>query len=117
MQHFKDQPSGLRSLERDEITTAFREVFATASGKRVLFWMLEQCAVYREAYAGELGNATHYTLGKQGVGRRLIAELDRIDPTLYPRLLLAIADLKATDKAAAASRAASEEGEENDVDA
>ncbi|MBB3308614.1 hypothetical protein FHT78_000343 [Rhizobium sp. BK196] len=117
MDHFKDQPSIPQTIGRDEITTAFREVFATASGKRVLFWMLEQCAIYQEAYAGELVNATHYTLGKQGAGRRLIAELDRIDPTLYPRLLLAIADLKASDKAAAASRAASEEGEDHDVDA
>jgi len=117
MDHFKDQPSIPQIIQRDEITMAFREVFATASGKRVLFWMLEQCAVYQEAYAGELGNATHYTLGKQGVGRRLIAELDRIDPTLYPRLLLAIADLKATDKAAAASRAEQEEGEDHDIDA
>ncbi|MBB3590677.1 hypothetical protein FHX08_001021 [Rhizobium sp. BK529] len=117
MDHFKDQPFTPDSVARDEITTAFREVFATASGKRVLFWMLEQCAVYQEAYAGELGNATHYTLGKQGVGRRLIAELDRIDPTLYPRLLLAIADLRATDKAAAQSRAKSEEGEDHDSDA
>ncbi len=117
MEQFKDQPSIPQNLGRDEITAAFRDVFASASGKRVLFWMLEQCAIYQEAYAGELVNATHYTLGKQGVGRRLIAEFDRIDPTLYPRLLLAIADLKANDKAVATSRAASEEGEEHDVDA
>jgi hypothetical protein len=116
MEQFKDQPSIPHSIGQDEITAAFREVFSTASGKRVLFWLLEQCAIYGEAYAGELVNATHYTLGRQGVGRRLIAELDRIDPTLYPRLLLAIADLKANDRAAAASRAADEEGQDYDSD-
>ena len=54
MEQFKDQPSIPHSIGQDEITAAFREVFSTASGKRVLFWMLEQCAIYGEAYAGEL---------------------------------------------------------------
>lgn len=117
MSHFKEQPSEPHTPERDELTTAFREVFALDAGKRVLFWMLEQCAIYQEAYAGELTNATNYTLGRQGAGRKLIAQLDSIDPTMYPKLLLAVADLRAMDEAAARRRADSEEGEEHDVDA
>ncbi|EJZ17386.1 hypothetical protein [Rhizobium sp. Pop5] len=54
--------------ERDVLAAAFREVFLLPSGKRVLFWMLEQCAIYREAFAGEAVSATHYALGLQGAG-------------------------------------------------
>lgn len=117
MDHFNEQPSHPHTPQRDEITTAFRDVFALDAGKRVLFWMLEQCAVYRDAYSGELTNATHYILGRQGAGRTLIAKLDSIDPTMYPKLLLAIADFKEAEKVAAKRRADSEEGEDYDVDA
>ncbi len=115
--HLSQQPSALHTLERDEITMAFRDVFALDAGKRVLFWMLEQCAIYQDAYSGELTNATNYALGRQGAGRKLIAQLDSIDPTFYPKLLLAIADFRAMDEAAAKRRASSEEGEDHDVDA
>jgi len=115
MSDFSEQPSAPHDFEREELAKAFREVFSLASGKRVLFWMLEQCSIYQEAYAGEMTNATNYTLGLQGAGRRLIGKLDQIDPTMYPKLLLAIADLKATEQAAAKRAAGSEEGEEYDA--
>ncbi|MGZ2448299.1 hypothetical protein ACVIRO_001053 [Rhizobium ruizarguesonis] len=117
MDHFKEQPSALHTVEREEITKAFREVFALSAGKRVLFWMLEQCAIYQDAFSGDATNATNYMLGLQAAGRRLIDQLDTVDPHLYPNLLLAIADLKSTDLAAAESLAKREEGEEHDVEA
>lgn len=85
--------------EREELDKAFREVIALSSGKRVLFWILEQCAIYQDAYAGD-NNATNYTLGQQAIGRRLIEQMDAIDPRHYPRLLLDIADMKAMAAAA-----------------
>ncbi len=85
--------------ERQEIDRAFRTVFTTAEGKRVLFWMLEQCAIYQDAFTGE-NNVTNYTLGLQAGGRKLIAKLDELDPRNYPTLLLDVADQKATTRAA-----------------
>jgi hypothetical protein len=117
MADFTRQLSSLHTIQRDEITKAFRDVFATASGKRVLFWMLEQCSIYEDAYAGEMTNATHYRLGLQAGGRRLLALLDSIDAHMYPGLLTAIADFKETDRAAADASAKRWEGEEHDVDA
>jgi hypothetical protein len=108
----KEQLSPLETIEREELSKAFRDVFATAAGKRVLFWMLEQCAIYQDAYAGD-NNATNYTLGRQSVGRRLIGMLDQIDPRLYPKLLLAVADLKLIDRAAA-QRGSHQEEEEDE---
>ncbi|MBX5020416.1 hypothetical protein [Rhizobium lentis] len=117
MSDFIEQLSPLHTVEREEITKAFREVFALSAGKRVLFWMLEQAAIYQDAFAGEATNSTNYTLGRQSAGRRLIEMLDAVDPRFYPALLIAIADLKTIDLAAAESLAKQQEGEEYDVEA
>ena len=82
-----------------DMDKAFQDVFTTDAGKRVLFWMLEQSAIYSDAFGGE-DNITNYTLGRQSIGRVLIGRLDVIDPRLYPQLLLDIANLKAMDIAA-----------------
>ena len=88
--------------EFDLTRDAFRAVLSTADGKRVLFWVLEQAGVYRDAFAGD-DAATNYVLGQQAVGRKLIGMMDEIDPRTYPKLLLDIADLKAMELAAAKS--------------
>lgn len=87
--------------EFDMTRDAFNAVLATAEGKRVLFWVLEQAAIYRDAFAGD-DAATNYTLGQQSVGRKLIGMMDEIDPRTYPRLLLDIADQNAMARAAVA---------------
>lgn len=102
--YLKEQLSASQESEREELERAFRAIFALAAGKRVLFWMLEQCAIYQDAFTGE-DNATNYTLGLQSGGRKLISMLDQIDPRLYPQLLLDVADLKAMDRAASESAA------------
>jgi hypothetical protein len=94
-----DDLTKLQRHELDELDHGFRETLAAPGGRRVLFWMLEQCAIYQDAFAGD-NNVTNYTLGLQAGGRKLIAKLDAIDPLLYPNLLLQIADLRAMDRAA-----------------
>lgn len=111
MSELKEQLSAQDAAERAEVDEAFREVFKTASGKRVLFWMLEQCSIYSDAYTGD-DNATNYTLGLQAGGRKLIAKLDELDPRNYPALLLAVADDKAM-KRAAKERAAKQEDDDD----
>lgn len=102
-----------QKAEIDALNRAFREVFSTPAGKRVLFWMLEQTAIYADAFVGD-NNATNYTLGLQSGGRKLIAKLDEIDPRFYPQLLLAIGEVKAMERAAD-SRAAKQENDD-DID-
>jgi hypothetical protein len=101
--YLKQQLSAAQSVEQDEITKAFFAVFATTDGKRVLHWMLEQCAVYQDAWAGEATAATNYTLGLQAAGRRLMAQMDHCDPAMYPTLLLAMKSIRETDAARAAT--------------
>lgn len=85
--------------EQSELRDALAAMLSVEQGKRVIFWVLEQAAVYRDAYSGQ-DAATNYTLGQQSVGRKLIGLMDAIDPRTYPRLLLDIADLRAMDLAA-----------------
>lgn len=100
------------TVERDhqELRDAMAALLSVPQGQRVLFWVLEQAAVYRDAFSGD-DAATNYLLGQQSVGRKMIELMDQIDPRTYPRLLLAIADLKAME------RAADETQEEDDEDA
>lgn len=90
--------------DSEELRAAFAAVLSTAEGKRVMFWVLEQAAIYRDAYSGEDG-ATNYLLGQQAVGRKLIGLMDDIDPRTYPKLLLDIADMRMMDRAAARAEA------------
>ncbi len=46
MSDLAEQLSPQDAAERADLDEAFREVFKTAAGKSVLFWMLEQCAIY-----------------------------------------------------------------------
>jgi len=86
----------------DRLNDSLKALLQIEHGRRVLFWLLEECAVYAEGFTGE-DAATNYTLGRQSVGRRLISRLDGIDPRLYPQLLLAIADMRDFEKAASAA--------------
>lgn len=107
-----EQLSPRQIVEQAELVKAFRDVFKTVSGKRVLFWMLEQCAIYRDAYTGE-NNSTNYQLGLQAAGRQLIGKLDEIDPEMYPNLLLAMKEVREADKAEAEALADKMEPEDD----
>lgn len=87
--------------DREPLHSAMKEVLASPSGKRVVFWLLSQAAIYRDAFSGD-ASATNYVLGQQSVGRMMIGLMDEIDPRTYPTFLLAMADIDAMDRAAAA---------------
>lgn len=96
--------------ERAELMKAYREVFTSAAGKRVLFDILEMCGMYDAAFTGE-NNATNFRLGMQEPGKRLIARMNEIDMRFYPQLLLVIAELREMNKAASVN---ANKGQEDD---
>ena len=100
MDEIDEQMNTLARIERDELDRAFREALRTIGGKRLIYWMLEQCAIYRDAYTGDAAS-TNYMLGQQSSGRKLIAKLDEIDAQFYPQLLMDIAEIRSRDRAAA----------------
>jgi hypothetical protein len=95
----------LDQVRRDTLNDAFRAVLNDAAGKRVLYWMLEQAALYEAAYTGEAAS-TNFLLGRQEVGRRIIGQLDEIDARFYPQLLIDIASIREADSARANSLSA-----------
>ncbi len=109
--NLSEQPSVADQYAREELARAVRGVLSTAEGKRLLFWILEQCAIYQDAYCGE-NNATNYTLGLQAGGRKLISLLDSVEPRLYPQLLIDMATIKETDMAAVQALADREDYDE-----
>ncbi len=101
-----------QAVARDELTKAIRDTLATAAGKRFLYWILEECAIYRDAYCGD-NNATNYTLGQQSSGRKIIAKLEEVDPRLYPSLLMDVAAIREMDRAAAKALADKQESDDD----
>lgn len=59
--------------------------------------VLERCGVYRTAFTGDRAT-TDLRLGEQNIGLWLIAQMDLVDLTEYPRLILERAQKKAEDK-------------------
>ena len=91
MAEFSEQPSTPDQQRHEDMLGAFKSVLATADGKRVLFWILEQAGIYRDPFGGG-DQATNYSLGQQSIGRKLLGMLDQIDPRAYPQLLIDIAN-------------------------
>ncbi|WP_421930048.1 hypothetical protein [Nitratireductor rhodophyticola] len=102
-----------KTVEQEELEKAFRAVFATNAGKRVLFRVFELAAMFQTPFSGENTNATNHTIGRQEVGRMLLSEMNGIDPRMYPQLLLDMEDIRETDRSAG-SAAAEAEREDND---
>lgn len=61
-------------------------VLGTAPGRRFVYRVLAECGVYRSSFSGNSGS--FFQEGKRAVGLWLIAELEGVDVTAYPRMLL-----------------------------
>lgn len=108
-----DNPSPGEKYEREALEGAFREMLRSEPGKRVLFWLLEQGSIYSDPFTGE-DASTNYRLGRQATARRLIQQMNDIDPTLYPKLLLDMAEIRKADMAAINSMARNQGNEDDD---
>ena len=64
----------------------WEKVLSTPHGRRVVFDILSTCGVGRQPMTGN--SHTFFHLGEMNIGLKIITELDRIDPRVYPKLLL-----------------------------
>ena len=87
MADLTEQPSRAQELERTQIGLDLEAVMRLPQGRRVLLRILERCGVYRSAFTGE-AEATALRLGEQNIGLWLIAQMEIVGPTEYPRLLM-----------------------------
>lgn len=112
MSDLEEQLSDDDGRRAEELAKAYREVLASQAGKLVLFDILEKCTIYTDPFSGEYHATTAHELGKQWVGRRIIAQLDELDPRMYPQLLFDVADLKAMNKAVQDASAKTEDDDD-----
>lgn len=87
MSNLTEQPSKAQELKQDQAVLDLDAVLQLPQGRRVVLRILERCGVYRMAYTGEEA-ATALRLGEQNIGLWLIAQIERVDPTEYPKLLM-----------------------------
>ena len=104
-----------QAVSHDELNRAFRVMARMPEGKRVLYWILEQCEIYADPFCGENTNSSQYKIGAQSSGRRIIKKMDSVDPRMYPQLLMDIAEIRVIDKQAAEARKVKEESEADDA--
>lgn len=105
--------SPAEKYERDKLDGAFRALLRMEEGRRVLFWLLENAALYDDPFAVDEAY-TNYRIGAQSIARRLIIKLNEIDPRLYPQLMLDAADVREKDRAAMKALSENQESEEDE---
>lgn len=92
-ENLTEQPSKAQAIRQDQSTLDLDAVLQTPQGRRVLLSILERCGLYRGAFTGE-ADATSFRLGEQNIGLWLIAQIEHVGPTEYPKLLLEAAQKK-----------------------
>jgi hypothetical protein len=86
-----DNPFGMPEFEpgEDALERALHDIMATPQGRTLIWHVLGQTKLYDEGFSG---NSTDiYDKGKRSVGLWLLAQINEMDPTAYPRMLLDVA--------------------------
>ena len=85
--YLADDPDGLKKAKLNARLTDkrlgedIRAVMDTASGRRVLWWLLEQAAIGQDPMTGN--SMTFYRLGEQAIGKKLHVEMWKASKQLY----------------------------------
>lgn len=66
---------------RSDVST----LLATAAGRRVLWWVLEQCQIYGSVQSSDATVLARF-LGRRDVGLALLLELEAVEPFVLARL-------------------------------
>ena len=82
-----------QETSRDLAAMDLGEVLRTEAGRRFVLRLLDRAGLHRTAWAGG-AEATAFRLGEQNLGLWLVAEMERVGPAVYPRLLLGAAETR-----------------------
>lgn len=81
--------SGKKSKEEEEydlLRINTRELLKTKVGKDFIWHVLSLCDLYGSHFTGN--SSTFFNEGKRSIGLEVLALLEDVDKTAYPRLLL-----------------------------
>lgn len=72
-------------LEAAKINAGFAQALDTQSGRAMLWWILEQCALFQQSHSG---NALHtaFACGKKEIGLFLVGRIEAVDPAGFVRM-------------------------------
>lgn len=73
-------------IDLDEAT---RFVLSHAMARRFLWWVLEQCGLFRASFSGN--SSTFFAEGERNIGLKIISQLDGVNPTAFPKLMFDMA--------------------------
>jgi hypothetical protein len=71
------------SVKNDNEKAELRAILQGASGRAYLWKLMSWCGVFQSPFCGEAVHATHVSIGKQEVGRKILAEIMEAAPEKY----------------------------------
>lgn len=71
----------------DELTLDLEALLNSKAGRHVLMWLLGRAGLYGSLFSIEPG-LTELNLGRRDLGLQLLHQIEAIDPTAYPMLLM-----------------------------
>ncbi|MBL4786532.1 MAG: hypothetical protein JKY49_14030 [Cohaesibacteraceae bacterium] len=69
-----------------EIVEALQVVLRNKHCRIVLWWILEQCGIYRNTFSGN--SATYFMEGERNIGLKILNQIAAVDARAYPKLML-----------------------------
>jgi hypothetical protein len=81
-----------KKIQAEQEQIDLKTILATAGGRRVIWWILEECGVYRTSFTGN--SHTFFNEGKRQIGLMLIEKIFAADPTAYTNMRLEAAERK-----------------------
>ncbi len=91
--------------KRDEQLNDLKVLLSIPEGRRVLWRILEHCAIYSSTYSHVHATAS-FLEGQRQVGTTVVGWMTGVDPLAYPRLMAEGRQDRATDEAILAARLA-----------
>ncbi len=70
---------------QNQLMSDLQKTFETPEGLRTLDWLLALCHVGSSVFTGN--SQTFYKSGQQDIGHEIVNNVQRADPSIYPKLL------------------------------
>lgn len=73
-------------MTEEELNKATEFVLGHAQSRRFVWWLLERASLYASPFTGN--SETYHRIGRQDMGRDLLRQIEAVDVTAYPQLML-----------------------------
>lgn len=86
-----DNPFDMPEFTEDDspLERSLEEILKTPAGRTFIWHVLGQTKLYDETFSGN--SADIFEKGKRSIGLWILAQINELDPTAYPRMLLDVA--------------------------